>query len=339
MSITYKDVGVDLDTHTQLLQHIDVIANTTTRSEVISHIGGFAGSAHLPASYRQPVLLSSTDGVGTKLNTAIFLNRHHDIGLDLVAMVANDILAAGGQPFLFLDYFATETLNISIITSIMKSIAQGCLNAGCIFLGGETAQMPNTYQKGKHDIAGFCVGIAEAETLKHREQIDQGDVVIGIASSGLHANGHSLARAILFDTMGLSFDSSPVLLNSNTIADELVRPTYIYKKCFDALKEANITIHGAAHITGGGIQNNANRTLPDSLSIIIEENSWDIPPIFSLIQQADIDESEYHRVFNRGIGMIIVCSKSQETSALKAIKQIHDAWIIGSVEKNVRISS
>jgi phosphoribosylformylglycinamidine cyclo-ligase len=256
---TYKDAGVDIDAGDRLVERIRPLAARALRPEVLAGVGGFAGLCRLPERYRDPVLVSGTDGVGTKLKTAFATGRHATIGIDLVAMSVNDVAVTGAEPLFFLDYFATSSLDVAVAEQVIAGIAEGCREAGCALLGGETAEMPGMYAAGEYDLAGFCVGVVERDAVKDGSAIEPGDVIVGLASTGLHSNGHSLARKILLEVLGLGFGDHPAALGGATVADELLRPTRIYVPAFRALAGAGIHWKGAAHITGGGLIDNPPR--------------------------------------------------------------------------------
>jgi phosphoribosylformylglycinamidine cyclo-ligase len=330
MTITYKDAGVDIDAGTRFVAAIRPLARAASRPEVMEGIGGFAGMFALPAGYHEPVLVSGTDGVGTKLKTALATGRHTTIGIDLVAMAVNDVLVCGAEPLFFLDYFATGRLDIAIGRDVIAGVAEGCRQAGCALLGGETAEMPGLYQGADYDLAGFCVGVVERSQIRDGRDIAIGDPVIGLPSSGLHSNGHSLARRALLEGQ-YSLDDAPDELGGATIADELLRPTLIYAPAFAALRAQGLPFKGAAHITGGGLVDNPPRILHDAaLAFQLQPRTWTVPPIFSLIANAGVDQPEMRRTFNLGIGMILVCSPDLGDRVLTALGP-WDARIIGEI--------
>ncbi|MCP2727137.1 phosphoribosylformylglycinamidine cyclo-ligase [Limnofasciculus baicalensis] len=322
----YREAGVDVVAGRAFVEGIRSLVHSTHRPEVLGGFGGFSGCFQLPTGYRQPVLVSGTDGVGTKLKIAQTLNRHDTIGIDLVAMCVNDVLTCGAQPLFFLDYLATGKLNSEQLTQVVSGIAQGCRIAGSALLGGETAEMPGFYQPGEYDLAGFCVGIVEKSKILDGSQVEVGDVVIGLASQGVHSNGFSLVRKIVQDTLlpvgGEGgellnpWHTCPELLGGKSLGEVLLTPTQIYvKPVLDALA-AGVEIHGMAHITGGGIPENLPRCLGANQSVQIDSNSWVIPPIFQWLAEAGkVSREEMFNTFNMGIGFaIIVPSATAEDS-------------------------
>ena len=307
MSLTYKDAGVDIDAGNALVDRIRPLAKATTRPEVLGGIGGFAALCRIPTGYKEPILVSGTDGVGTKLKTALAAGRHDTIGIDLVAMCVNDVLVTGAEPLFFLDYFATGALDVPTAASVIAGIANGCTQAGCALVGGETAELPGLYHGRDYDLAGFCVGVVERELIRPRTDIAAGDVVIGLPSSGLHSNGHSLARKVVLETLNLSLDARPQVLTGASVADELLRPTIIYADAFRRLRDDAVPWKAAAHITGGGLVENPPRIFADDmLAVELVASSWDVPPIMTLIATAGVTEAELARTFNMGLGMVIV---------------------------------
>jgi phosphoribosylformylglycinamidine cyclo-ligase len=318
MAITYKDAGVDITAGNTLIDRIKPLAKATTRPEVLGGIGGFSALCTIPARYREPVLVSGTDGVGTKLKTALAARRHDTIGIDLVAMCVNDVLVTGAEPLFFLDYYATAKLDVDIAASVIAGIAEGCKQAGCALVGGETAELPGLYHAGDYDLAGFCVGVVEKSQIRPRGDVVAGDVVIGLPSNGLHSNGHSLARKVVLEVLGLSLDAKPAMLGGATIADELLRPTIIYAEAFRALRD--LPWKAAAHITGGGLVENPPRIFTDhALAVELDRSTWDVPPIMTLISNAGVDEHEMARTFNLGIAMIVVVPPDAARAAIAAV--------------------
>jgi phosphoribosylformylglycinamidine cyclo-ligase len=304
MSEAYKQAGVDIDAGNETVERIRAHVKRTYRPEVLGDIGGFGGAFAL-GKYENPVLISATDGVGTKLKLAFATDLHDSIGIDCVAMCVNDLVVQGAEPLFFLDYLATGKLQPAQAESVVKGIADGCVDAGCALIGGETAEMPGMYAKGEYDIAGFCVGVVERDHLIDGSTIESGDVLIGLASNGLHSNGFSLARHVLFAD-GMDLD----------LARELLTPTRIYvKTLLTLMKEFNIK--GAAHITGGGLIENVPRMLPDGLTAEINPDAWDVPDIFDRIQHfGDISAEDMFRTFNMGIGMVICVPKDQAVQVM-----------------------
>src|SRR5437588_6510633 len=288
---TYRDAGVDLDAGDALVERIKPLARRTARPEVLAGIGGFGGLFEVPQGYRQPVLVAGTDGVGTKLKLAFLAGKHDTVGIDLVAMSVNDVVVCGAEPVAFLDYFATSRLDVAEAEQVIKGIAEGCVRAGCALIGGETAELPGFYARGEYDLAGFCVGVVEKSRILDGSRVKAGDVVLGMASSGLHSNGFSLARKV--------FDGK---LDAD-LARELLEPTRIYVKECLALRDA-VEVKAFAHITGGGLPGNLPRVLPAGHRAVLRKSGWPRPRIFERLQQmGEIDESEMLRAFNCGVGM------------------------------------
>lgn len=312
----YREAGVDVEAGRAFVEGIRNLVQSTHRAEVLGKFGGFSGAFQLPTGYREPVLVSGTDGVGTKLKIAQILNRHDTVGIDLVAMCVNDVLTCGAQPLFFLDYVATGKLNSAQLTEVVSGIARGCRWAGCALLGGETAEMPGFYQSGEYDLAGFCVGIVEKSKILDGSQVQVGDAIVGLASQGVHSNGFSLVRKIVQETVAKVGDEGeellnpwhtcPELLGGKTLGSVLLTPTQIYvKPVLDALA-AGMEIHGMAHITGGGIPENLPRCLGAGKSVQIDTRSWVVPPIFQwLAETGNISEEEMFNTFNMGIGFAI----------------------------------
>lgn len=331
-SLTYADAGVDIDKANKLVDTIGEIAKKTFRSGVISDIGGFGGLFSLNlANLDRPVLVSSTDGVGTKLKIAFMLDKHDTVGIDLVAMCVNDIIVQGAKPLFFLDYLSMEKIDNQRVADIIKGIADGCKQAQCPLLGGETAEMPGFYETNEYDMAGFAVGIVDNSKIIDGTEIRVGHKLIGIASSGLHSNGYSLVRKICFEILGLKIDETIAELGK-TIGEELLTPTRIYAATINGLLK-DLPVHGIAHITGGGISDNLVRVVPQACSILIRKESWDVPPIFSFLRQAgNISEKEMVRTFNMGLGMIIVVPDNAVLDVLQRIEAMNDrAFIIGEI--------
>ncbi len=332
--VTYKDAGVDIDSGNNFVKLIKPLVKATYRPEVIADLGGFGGLFSLNSSkYRQPVLVSGTDGVGTKLKLAFMADKHDTVGIDLVAMCVNDIIVQGAEPLFFLDYLATGRLVPEKASEIVKGIAQGCSLAGCALIGGETAEMPGFYAEGEYDLAGFAVGVVERDNIIDGSSITVGNKLIGITSNGLHSNGYSLARKVLFDIMGLEINSPLPGLRS-TVAEELLTPTRIYvKTVLNLLRD--FRINGIAHITGGGLLENVPRILPNGCKAIIAKDSWEVPPIFPLLQQGGgIEDMEMFRTFNCGIGMVLaVPDKDAEEILIRLSGLNEQAFVIGEVAK------
>lgn len=307
----YKQAGVDVEAGRDFVNQIRQKVESTYRSEVLGTLGGFSGCFELPTGYREPVLVSGTDGVGTKLKLAQEINCHHTVGIDLVAMCVNDVLTCGAEPLFFLDYLATGKLNASQLAEVVEGIAQGCRQSGCALLGGETAEMPGFYQLGEYDLAGFCVGIVEKSHILNGSQVQIGDIAIALASSGLHSNGFSLVRKIITDH-NLSLASKPSVLGGATLGEVLLTPTRIYVKSILSAIKSGIKIHGMAHITGGGLPENLPRCLGKNQCIEIYSNSWLIPPIFQwLAEVGNINENAMFDTFNMGVGYVVIVSPQQ----------------------------
>jgi len=315
-SLSYRDAGVDIDAGEALVERIKPFAQRTLRPEVLAGIGGFGALVELPQRYRNPVLVSGTDGVGTKLKLAFLLNRHDTVGIDLVAMSVNDVLVQGAEPLFFLDYFACGKLDVGVAADVIKGIARGCEQAGCALIGGETAEMPGMYPDGEYDLAGFCVGVAERDRVIDGRGIAPGDVVLGLASSGAHSNGYSLVRRILERArpdLGADFHGRP-------LADVLLEPTRIYVKPVLRLL-GEVPVKGLAHITGGGLVENVPRVLPDGVQAVLERSAWPLPPLFRWLQEAGgVADAEMHRVFNCGIGMAVVVASADAEAATALLR-------------------
>lgn len=329
-SLSYKDAGVDIDAGNALVERIKTVAKKTSRPGVLAGLGGFGALFELPQGYRQPVLVSGTDGVGTKLRLALDLNKHDTIGIDLVAMCANDLVVAGAEPLYFLDYYATGKLNVDVAASVVTGIGTGCEQAGAALVGGETAEMPGMYAGEDYDLAGFCVGIVEKEDIIDGSKVQAGDQLIALASSGPHSNGYSLIRKILEVTNAdLNTD-----LDGKTLADALMAPTRMYVK--PSLKLIDATdVHALCHVTGGGFQENIPRMIPDDCKATIDTNSWQWPAVFNWLQEAgNVATAEMFRTFNCGVGMIIVVPQEQTESALALLNaEGEQAWLLGEISK------
>lgn len=329
--LTYRDAGVDIDAGNELVERIKPLVKRSFRPEVMGGLGGFGALFDLSNKYREPVLVSGTDGVGTKLKLAQQLGRHDTIGIDLVAMCVNDVLVQGAEPLFFLDYFATGKLDIDTAAAVVGGIANGCTEAGCALIGGETAEMPDMYPPGEYDLAGFTVGAVEKSELLDGARVQQGDVLIGIASSGPHSNGYSLIRRI-FERAGRPDDV--VLDGGVNLVDALMAPTALYvKPILSLLKQHGEAIHGMAHITGGGLTENIIRVVPDGLGLDIQASAWPLPPVFQWLQrEGAVVDSEMWRTFNCGIGFVLVVPPAQVArvgDALDALGLAH--WSIGEV--------
>ena len=333
---TYKDAGVDIDAGEALVERIKPLARLATRPEVLADVGGFAGLCGLPAGYRDPILVSGTDGVGTKLKSAFATGRHDTVGIDLVAMSVNDVAVTGAEPLFFLDYFATGKLEVGVAEQVIKGIAHGCRDAGCALLGGETAELPGMYAPGEYDLAGFAVGVVERDQVRDGRALAAGDRIIGLASSGLHSNGHSLARKLLLEVRGHGWDDRPEALGGASIADELLRPTRIYVKALRELSRAGVLWRGAAHITGGGLVDNPPRFVPDGreLALRFHPGSWEVPPIFGYLASsgAGVADEEMRRTFNLGLGMVVAVPAEAVDAALATLTAAGEtARVVGEV--------
>jgi phosphoribosylformylglycinamidine cyclo-ligase len=327
--LTYRDAGVDIDAGDALVEAIKPFAKRTLRPEVLAGIGGFAALAEIPKRYREPVLVSGTDGVGTKLKLAFRLRRHDTIGIDLVAMSVNDILVQGAEPLFFLDYFACGRLDVAVATDVVKGIARGCEFAGCALIGGETAEMPGMYADGEYDLAGFAVGVVEKSEIIDGRSIASGDVLLGLASSGAHSNGYSLVRKIIERAApDLAAD-----FHGRSLGAALLEPTRIYVKPLLALMR-QLPVKGLAHITGGGLVENVPRILPENASAAIARSAWPMPPLFQWLQrEGGVAEAEMHRVFNCGIGMVIVVAAEHADAATRALSGAGETvFRIGRIE-------
>lgn len=311
--LSYRDAGVDIDAGDELVERIKPLARKTLRPEVLGNIGGFGALMELPKNYKEPVLISGTDGVGTKLKLAFQMDKHDTIGQDLVAMSVNDILVQGAEPLFFLDYFACGKLDVNVGEQVVSGIARGCELSGCALIGGETAEMPGMYAAGEYDLAGFAVGVAEKSKLISGQNIKAGDAILGLASSGPHSNGYSLIRKIV-EVSGADLKSD---FNGRTLGEVLLEPTRIYVKPLLALMK-EIEVKGMAHITGGGLLENIPRILREDLTAAINKNAWALPPVFQWLQEkGNVAEKEMHRTFNCGIGMVLVVDNAHVETATR----------------------
>lgn len=329
-SLSYKDAGVDINAGNALVERIKPEVKRTTRAEVIGGLGGFGALCAIPSKYKEPVLVSGTDGVGTKLRLAIDLKKHDTIGIDLVAMCVNDLVVQGAEPLFFLDYYATGKLDVDIAADVVKGIADGCVQSGCALVGGETAEMPGMYHEGDYDLAGFCVGVVEKSEIIDGSRVKNGDALIALGSSGPHSNGYSLVRKVI-DVAGVN--PATELLDNKLLSEHLLAPTKIYVKSVLALiKQADV--HAIAHLTGGGFWENIPRVLPKNTKAVIDEKSWKWPSVFNWLQEkGNIDTYEMYRTFNCGVGMVIALPQEQVETALAILKQAgENAWLIGHIE-------
>ena len=330
-TISYKDAGVDIEAGEQLINRIKPFANETKRKESIGGLGGFGSLFEIPEKFKKPVLVSGTDGVGTKLKLAFDLNKHETIGQDLVAMCVNDILVQGAEPLFFLDYYACGKLDVDTAATIIKGIAAGCLLANCSLVGGETAEMPGMYDDGEYDLAGFCVGAVEKNSIINGSKVKEGNLVLGLTSSGAHSNGYSLIRKII--------SHSKVDLNKDfygeKLSDVLMKPTKIYVKSILSLIE-KINVHAMAHITGGGIIENLPRVLPVHLCAKINKNSWELPHLFQWLKdEANLDDTELYKTFNCGIGMAIIIDEKDAHEASNLLRELgEEVHTIGRIEQS-----
>jgi len=327
-SISYKDAGVDIKAGDRLVSNIKPYAKATNRPEVMGGLGGFGSLFEIPKKFKNPVLVSGTDGVGTKLKLAFDLNIHNTIGQDLVAMCVNDILVQGAEPLFFLDYFACGKLDVEMATKVIKGISEGCLIAGCALVGGETAEMPDMYPRGEYDLAGFCVGAVERSKVIDGKSISDGDIIIGIASSGPHSNGYSLIRKVLEkENIDLSTD-----FDGETYGDVLMAPTKIYVKSILSLLE-KIKVNGLAHITGGGIYENIPRVLNENQKAVIKKDSWNMPAVFQwLKEKANIGDDELYKTFNCGIGMVVITNPNDKEETIRILEQNGETvFVLGEI--------
>ena len=334
---SYKDAGVDVEKGDAFVQAIKPMVESTFRPEVLTKIGGFAGCVTLNLErYKKPILVSSTDGVGTKLKIAFLMDRHDTVGIDLVAMCVNDIVVSGAKPLFLLDYFATSTLDTEKTTKVVSGIVKGCIEAECSLIGGETAEMPGFYKEGEYDLAGFAVGIVENSQLIDGSSVTVGDNLIGIASSGLHSNGYSLVRKLLFHQHKMDLEKRVEEIGE-ILGEELLRPTRIYVKTVLNLMR-DFHIGGIAHITGGGITGNLPRIIPRGCKAIVHRGTWDIPPIFSFLKEkGKISEEEMLRTFNNGVGMILIVRPKEVEDILDRLHSLGEkTFIIGEVGKTER---
>jgi phosphoribosylformylglycinamidine cyclo-ligase len=328
-SLSYRDAGVDIDAGDALVERIKPFAKRTMRPEVLAGIGGFGALVELPKRYKEPVLVSGTDGVGTKLKLAFALGRHDTIGIDLVAMSVNDVLVQGAEPLFFLDYFACGRLDVDVAAQVVQGIAAGCEQAGCALIGGETAEMPGMYPDGEYDLAGFCVGVVEKSGVIDGRAIAPGDAVLGLASSGAHSNGYSLVRRILERSkpdLAADFHGRP-------LGEALLAPTRIYVKPVLALLQ-EVPVKGIAHITGGGLIENIPRVLPEGVRAALDRSAWPLPPLFRWLQaHGNVADGEMHRVFNCGIGMVLVVAERDAAPAIERLRAAGETvYRIGVIE-------
>ncbi len=329
--LTYRDAGVDIDAGDSLVERIKPHVRTTRRPEVLADVGGFAGLCRLPLGLREPIMVSGTDGVGTKLKLAFMTGRHDTVGVDLVAMCANDVATVGADALFFLDYFATGRLDVGTAERVIAGVADGCRRAGCTLLGGETAEMPGMYPDGEYDLAGFCVGVVDRHEMLDGSTVKVGDVVVGGFSSGLHSNGYSLARRALLDAAKYDLDAEVGGLG-RTLGEALLEPTVVYARAAHRAMRTG-QIHAMAHITGGGLGGNIPRVLPDGVGVQLDPRRWTRHALFDLIQRAgDVDEAEMRRTFNLGLGMAFVVEAAGADAVMAVLRENHiGCAIVGEV--------
>jgi phosphoribosylformylglycinamidine cyclo-ligase len=330
MPTTYRDAGVDIDAGNELVRRIAPLARRTRHPQVIADIGGFSGLCAIPPGMREPILVASTDGVGTKLKLAFELDRHDTVGIDLVAMCVNDLVCVGARPLLFLDYFASGKLDVDRAEQVIKGIADGCATCGCALLGGETAELPGFYAAGEYDLAGFAVGVVERDEVLDGKQVAVGDALLGIASTGVHSNGYSLVRRIVADA-GLDL-RRPAPGFDRPLGDVLLTPTRLYPPVLTALRTA-ARPKAIAHITGGGLLENPPRVVPDGLGLRFDRRAWPEPPVFDLLRRAGaVPEDEMLRTFNLGLGLVVVLAPADLEPARRAVRALGvDCWPVGEV--------
>jgi phosphoribosylformylglycinamidine cyclo-ligase len=334
--LTYKQSGVDIRAAEEVVRRIGPLARSTFRPEVLGEIGAFAGFVKVPTGYREPVLVASTDGVGTKLKVAFLADRHDTVGIDLVAMGVNDLLVHGAEPLFFLDYLAMAKVVPERVEAIVRGVAEGCRQAGCALVGGETAELPDFYAPGEYDLAGFAVGVAERGRLIDGSSVAPGDRVLGLASSGLHSNGYSLARQVVFERMGLTVEAFVPELG-RSVGEELLAPTRIYVRAVLGLLRA-LPVRALAHITGGGLTGNLPRVLPEGCRVMIERGAWPLPPIFALVRAGGrVDEDEMFRTFNMGIGFVVIVAPDHADRARELLQSCGETVsVIGEVRAGAR---
>ena len=337
MALTYRQAGVDMDAGDALVDRIAPFAKRTRIPEVMSDVGGFAGLCRLPTGMEEPVLVSGTDGVGTKLKVAFATGVHDTIGFDLVGMCVNDVITCGARPLFFLDYFATGKLDVDVAAKVIEGIAEACRISGCALLGGETAELPGMYAEGEYDLAGFSVGVVDRKRLVDGKRVEPGDVALGLTSSGLHSNGYSLARRVVLEKMNLAFDARPDELGGATVGEALLAPTKLYASAVQKLMNktdatSSVDVRAMAHITGGGLPGNLPRVLPDGMGVRIDA-TWKRPGIFDLIARGGpVDESEMRRTFNLGVGYVVIVPAAEVARAEAILTSAGEApFILGEV--------
>lgn len=334
--LTYREAGVDIDAGDEAVRRIAPLARATARPEVLSGIGAFAAFVRVPAGLVEPVLVSSTDGVGSKLKIAFLTDRHTTVGIDLVAMGVNDVLVHGAEPLYFLDYVAVPRIDPARIEAIVSGVAEGCRRAGCALVGGETAELPDLYRPGEYDLAGFAVGVVERARIVDGRGVKPGDRVLGLASSGLHSNGYSLARRIVFDVLGLGPETT-LPGTGRSVGDELLEPTRIYASSVKALLEA-VPVSAMAHITGGGLTGNVPRVLPDGCRAVLRRGGWKVPAIFETLRAAGgVDDGEMFRTFNMGIGYVVIVDRDVAGRATQALERAGETvYALGEIVAGAR---
>lgn len=328
-SLSYRDAGVDIDAGDAFIDIIKPVAKRTEREGCLSGLGGFGALFQVPQNYKEPILVSGTDGVGTKLKLAFDLNKHDTIGIDLVAMCVNDVIVQGAEPLFFLDYFATGKLTPEVAAQVVKGIGEGCVQANAALIGGETAEMPGMYKSGEYDLAGFCVGAVEKSEIIDGTKVSAGDVLIGLASTGAHSNGYSLVRKVI-DTYEVALDT---LIGGKPLSEAVMAPTKIYVRSILSLLK-QVDVHALAHITGGGIPGNLNRVLPDNCHAVVDESTWQWPALFTwMMETANIERDEMYRTFNCGVGMILVVDQADAERSIDLLTQAGEsAFVIGEIK-------
>ena len=329
--LTYKQSGVDIDAGDELVERIKPLAAATRIAEVLGGVGGFAGLCRVPEGIEEPVLVSGTDGVGTKLKVAFATGVHDTIGFDLVGMCVNDIVTCGARPLFFLDYFGTGKLDVGVAEKVISGIAAACKESGCALLGGETAELPGMYAPGEYDLAGFAVGVVARKKIVDGSRVSAGDVAIGLPSSGLHSNGYSLARKALLDELKLSVSDRPPELGGKTVGEALLAPTRLYSRHVQAILGAGVDVRAMSHVTGGGVPGNLPRVLPDGLGLRVGK-TWPRAPIFALVQRAGVEEIEMRRAFNLGVGFVFVVPQQDEAKTVELLRGLGETPLrVGSV--------
>jgi phosphoribosylformylglycinamidine cyclo-ligase len=334
--LSYRTAGVDIEAGEEAVRRIAPLARATARPEVLGGIGAFAALVRVPAGYEEPVLVSSTDGVGSKLKVAFLADRHDTVGIDLVAMGVNDVIVHGAEPLYFLDYIGVSRLDPARVEAIVRGVAEGCRQAGCALVGGETAELPDLYAPGEYDLAGFAVGVVERARIVDGAGVEPGDRVLGLASSGLHSNGYSLARRIVFDVLGLSL-GVPFPETGRTVADELLTPTRIYAAAARQLL-GGVAVRAMAHVTGGGLTGNLPRVLPEGCRAVLRRTAWPVPPVFQVLQRAgQVTETEMFATFNMGIGYVVVVPEPEAGAATTLLRQAGETvFALGEIVRGPR---